>query len=56
MLAVVLRVLRSVHGAVFAALAAPATTGPDRRLIRREWDVRHVLHEHRMQVGCRASV
>ena len=47
MLASVLRVLRSVHKGVFAARDAKAGHG----LIRRECDVRHVLHEQRMQVG-----
>lgn len=51
MLATVLRVLRAVHEGAFAARAAPPSRGPDGRLIRRGWDVRHVLHEHRMQVG-----
>ena len=45
-----LQVLRSVHAGVFAARAAPPVRGPDGRLIRREWDVRHVLHKCRMEV------
>lgn len=49
MLAVVGRVLQAVHAGVFEALQPP---GPGwRRQVKRDWDVRAVLHEQRMQVG-----
>ena len=41
-----LHVLQSVHAGVFAARAALTARGRNMR----EWDVRHVLHECRMQV------
>ena len=50
MLAVVGRVLRAVHAGVFEALDAPGAPGPHGRLAWRDWDVRVVLQEQRMQV------
>ena len=55
MLAVVGRVLQAVHAGVFKALGSPEAPGPGGFLTRRDWDVRAVLHEQRMQVGAQAS-